>query len=880
MEETKPTPMMEQYLRIKKEHQDALLFFRLGDFYEMFFEDAEKASRILDIALTSRNKGEPERVPLCGVPHHSVTPYVHKLLQAGYKVAICDQMEDPSLAKGIVRREVVRVITPGTASDDGVLEADSNRYLVSLATGGGRWGLAVADVTTGEFRMTEVREVESLYEEVRRLAPKEILLPQHPGDLDGLGNLAGAIGAMANFLDPTLFDFAQAKSRIEEHDLWQAEHEEWPVALSAAGALIAYLCRNRVGEIRGLTRLESYRLDRHLIIDETARRHLELTETIDGNRSGSLLAVLDHTLTAMGRRRLKHWIQVPLQDRGEIVRRHDAVEELLGAPSLRESLRIAIRTIQDLERLRSRVLGGRVNARDLVQLRCALEALPPVLHLLQGSASGLLQELRQGIHPLPEVVDTILHALPDDPPLNPRPGSVIREGYSQELDEIRSGSRDTKQWIAALEAEERKRTGIASLKVRYNRVYGYYIEVSKPNLHLIPAHYTRKQSLVGAERFITPDLKEKESRLAASEEFMRKIEAGILEALVATVAERQAEILSTAQGVASLDVLLSLAEAACRQGYVRPLVDESTDLVIRAGRHPALEALEPAGRFVENDCLMDLDTNQILVLTGPNMAGKSTFLRQAALIVLMAQMGSFVPAAEARIGIVDRIFTRVGAGDRLSRGDSTFMVEMREVAEILRSATPRSLILLDEVGRGTSTFDGISIAWSVVEHLHDTPSLRSKTLFATHFHELTDLALTKPRVKNYNVAVREWGDEIVFLRKILPGGSSRSYGIHVAMLAGLPPSVIHRAREILFNLEKGEIGEAGSPRIAEKHAPSAEEQLELFSEGQALVEELRKIDINHLTPLEALQRLNALVQEASAVAPPAPRPRRGGELPC
>jgi DNA mismatch repair protein MutS len=859
MEETKLTPMMEQYLNIKRQHQDALLFFRLGDFYEMFFEDAEKASHILDIALTSRNKGEPDSVPLCGVPYHAVTPYIHKLLQAGHKVAICDQVEDPSEARGIVRREIVRVITPGTVTEDGLVESDRNSFLVAIHPFGEHYGLAVADVTTGEFRMTEVSGFSSLRQELVRIGPKEILVPQ---GMERAGELAEATGAMLNSLDPLRFQSTQAQKKIQEQSFWELHHAEWPVATGAAGALIGYLQENRVGEIQALGRLQAYRLDRHLILDETALRHLELLESIDGDRKGSLLSILDLTVTSMGHRKLRQWVRYPLQDVKEIHQRLDAVEEFLRSSSLREALRGQVQFVQDMERLRGRILGGRAQPRDLTSLRRTLEAIPGVLEMMEGCSCDLLGEVKKGIHPLPTLVEELRRALVDDSPLLPNAGGFIREGYCADLDELRRDSKDTKEWIARLEAEERKSTGIASLKVRYNRVYGYYIEVSNPNLHLVPEHYTRKQSLVGAERFVTPELKEKESRLTASEDFARKIETEVLQGLIAMVSRDHQEILATAESLGTLDVLQALAEVASRRGYVRPLVDDSTDLVIRGSRHPVVEALEPSGRFVQNDCSMDLDGNQIVILTGPNMAGKSTFLRQVALVVLIAQLGSFVPAAEARIGIVDRIFTRVGAGDRLTQGDSTFMVEMKEVAEILRSATPRSLIVLDEVGRGTSTFDGISIAWSVVEYLHDNPTIRSKTLCATHFHELTDLALTKSRVKNYNVAVKEWGEEVVFLRKILPGGASRSYGIHVARLAGLPPPVIHRAREILTNLESGELSEAGSPRLAEKHRSQDEHQLNLFTGGEAVMEELCKLDVNRMTPIEALERLNAFVQEA------------------
>jgi DNA mismatch repair protein MutS len=861
----KVTPMVQQYLRVKERYADAILLYRLGDFYEMFFEDAERASRILDLALTSRNKGDEARIPLCGVPHHSVQPYVQKLLEHGLKVAICEQVEDPATAKGIVERKVVRVISPGTVLEEESLDPRAPSYLAAVVTRSQRAALAVVDLSTGELRAAELESVEVACEELARLRPREVLVAA-----GSAGALAGRIPAAlrtsevapAEFSAERLQAWLEARGGAVASEAW----EKRPLASGALGSLLGYVEGQLVGTAH-LRAPELYEIEEFLVVDESSRRNLELVENAGGERAGSLLSVLDRTSTPMGARVLRRWVLYPLLDPARIGRRLDAVEEMVESSALRDDLGASLDGLGDLERLAGRVGGGTASPRDLVRLRHALGRADTVHGRLAAVRSERLRELRREIVSLPELRELVGHALVDVPPLSARQGDLIRSGYSAQVDELRSLRHDGKSWISALEARERSRTGIGSLKVRYNKVFGYYIEVTNPNLKLVPADYQRKQTVAGAERFVTPELKEYESKVLGAEERLRVLEAELFDDLVKEAAARLEEIVSCARGLAMLDALRSLAEAAVEGRYVRPTLDRSPVLEIHEGRHPVVERALPAGRFVPNDTDLDPDRAQIVVLTGPNMAGKSTYLRQNALITVMAQMGSFVPAAQARIGIADRVFTRVGAADDLAAGDSTFMVEMKETAHILSHLTPRSLVVLDEIGRGTSTFDGISIAWAVAEHLHASPA-RPKTLFATHFHELTDLAATAGRVVNFSVAVKEWRGDVVFLRRIVPGPASQSYGIHVARLAGVPEDVIRRAQEILRNLESGERDEAGQPRLAAR--PGGSSQLGLFAppslEAKAVVEALRAIDPLTLTPIEALGKLAELVERAKREA--------------
>ncbi len=862
------TPMMRQYLEIKSQYTDAILFFRLGDFYEMFLEDAVTASRVLDITLTCRNKGASEEIPLCGIPFHSCQPYIAKLVENGYKVAICEQVEDPREAKGIVKREVVRVVTPGLVVDTDTLQPKENNYLMALAPGEGRWGIAVLDITTGEFRVTETADRDGLASELTAVNPREVLLPdgEEGAALEkGLGHHLA--GRMVNPLPGWAFELDRAQGLLLDFFACSSLEgfgcAQLPGAISAAGAVLHYLEETQKGAISHIRALSTYHARDFMVLDEATRRNLELTATLQGGgKRGSLLGVLDRTVTAMGGRKLRKWINAPLVDVERIRQRHRAVAELVEKSLIREDLRTALDGVYDLERLNAKISMATANAKDLVALRTSLDRLPAVLDLLGSLESPLLGELRGAIDPLEDICETVARAIVDDPPFVLREGGLIRDGFAPDLDELRSISREGKGFIARLESQERERTGIGSLKVRFNKVFGYYIEVSKTQISRVPDDYQRKQTLANAERYITPSLKEYEEKVLGAEDRIVQIEYDLFQQVRQQVALQGGRIQETADRLASLDVLVSLAEIAHERNYVAPQMDDSGDLHITDGRHPVIEAMSLSERFVPNDVVMDTRENQLLIITGPNMAGKSTFMRQVALIVLMAQMGSLVPARSATIGLVDRIFTRVGASDNLARGQSTFMVEMTEAANILNHATPRSLIVLDEIGRGTSTFDGISIAWAVAEYLHDNSQVAAKTLFATHYHELTDLALTRERVKNYNIAVKEWNEQIIFLRKIVKGGASHSYGIQVARLAGLPKAVIERAREVLRNLESGEYETQGQPRLARgKQAakPKAAPQLSLFDSGpDPLRQRLEEVDVAVLTPLEALNLLDQL----------------------
>ena len=850
--------MMHQYLRIKERYRDAILFFRLGDFYEMFFEDAETASRILDIALTSRNKNEDSAVPLCGVPYHSAEPYIRKLLDAGLKVAVCEQVEDPKTAKGVVQREVVRVITPGTVTSADALDARDNNFLAAVYEGRGDFGLAVTDITTGEFRFTQLADEQFLFDEISRVKPSELLVAERAPALRE--QLQKAFPAVHLTLLADSFFSETATSRLVNEHVPGAAN--WHEGIRAASAVVGYLESNAADSLQVLRDLEPYVASSYLVLDETTRINLELVSNYQGDRKGSLLAVIDRTLTPMGARRLRQCLLYPLLDEQAIRDRHEGVQELVDQFQTRQELKLWLRKMGDLERLSGRVVAGSALPRDLVAIRHTLDHVGAVRRELSPCNSTILKALQTKIAELPEVVSLIESAIIDAPPLSVKEGGFIRAGFDAELDEIRGMRAHAKEWIAHFEAGERRRTGIQSLKVRYNRVFGYYIEVTKSHLKAVPEDYIRKQTLANGERYITPELKEYEAKILNSQELIEKLEIALLARVREQVAVHFVALKEMSVALAMLDVLLSFAEVAESQHFTRPRVNNGFALIIREGRHPVVEATLGRGGFVPNDSILDPASNQILLLTGPNMAGKSTYMRQVALIVILAQMGSFVPATEARIGIADRIFTRIGAADSLARGESTFMVEMKETANILHHATERSLILLDEVGRGTSTFDGISIAWAVAERLHDMPG-RPRTLFATHYHELTDLARTKERIRNFNFSVKEWQGDVIFLRNLVEGAASHSYGIHVGRLAGLPSAVIERAKQILQNLESGEAD--GKRADTEKRGTDLDEpvQMALFgSMERKLSEELRKLDVSHLSPIEALNLLHKWSEEA------------------
>ncbi len=858
------TPAMRQYLEIKAQVPDCILFFRMGDFYEMFFEDAVLASKLLEITLTSRDKGKEDSVPLCGFPWHAASSYIARLIEKGYKVAICEQMEDPRLAKGIVKREVVRVITPGLVVDADNLEAKENNFLAGIALRGEAFGLAFLDISTGEFRVTEIADRNLFIDEVIRHGFRELVLEEHLKDALLETILTRELeGCVINRFPRDWFEPSASLGILGEHfsaeTIAQLEPGRHAAMIAAAGAVLRYVRETQKEYVGHINHISRYHAESFLILDDTAKRNLELFVTTQGGtREGTLFHVLDETLTAMGGRRLRWWLSHPLLDVAKIRERHSAVGSIREEHLLRQDLRKALSGLYDMERLGARISIGVANGRDLVALRSSLRVLPGLKRLLAGIEAPPIAAIRDGIDEMPEILDLLERAVVDDPPLTVREGGILREGYDTELDRILSVARDGKSWIAALEEKERQRTGIANLRVGFNNVFGYYIEVTKSQTAAVPAEYVRKQTLVNAERYINEELKEYEQTVLHAEEKRRQREYDLFAELRERIADEIRRIQKSASALADLDAVASLAEVAEKYNYCRPVVDEDDRIEIRDGRHPVVERMPLSEGFVPNDLLLDRGENRLLVITGPNMAGKSTFIRQAAHMVILAQMGSFIPAAEARIGLVDRVFTRVGAADILAKGQSTFMVEMMEVANILKSATPRSLILLDEVGRGTSTFDGLSIAWAVAEHIHDATRLGSRTLFATHYHQLTDLSLTRDGVANYYIAVKEWGDRIIFLRKIMKGATNRSYGIQVAKLAGVPDEVIGRAKEVLENLEKGELDEVGMPTLArrKKGEKRVKGQLSLFADEESLVlSEIAATDIHTLTPIEAMNRI-------------------------
>lgn len=861
------TPAMKQYVEIKEQHKDCILLFRMGDFYEMFFEDAVTAAKVLDIALTSRNKGKEDSVPLCGFPYHAASTYIAKLIERGFKVAICEQMEDPKDAKGIVRREVVRIVTPGLIVDADNLEASENNFLAALSIGGmdGAFGLAFLDISTGEFRVAESHDGEFFLADISGLDFREVIVPEDCREDRFLRPfLQGANRCCVNYFSAVYFDHDEALSRLQEYftgdQLKQLKMERHPAMVAAAGAVLRYVEETQKNTPRHINDIQWYETDSYLILDENAKRNLEIFTTIaDRGKQGTLFHVLNETVTSMGARRLRWWLNYPLVLPERIRERLSAVSEIREQHLLRENLRRSLARVYDLERLGGRISLGVANGRDLIALKTSLQMLPEIRSLLRERESFLITSICAGIDEMSEILELIEKSIVDDAPLTLREGGIIKEGYDRELDELISVMRDGKQWIAALEEKERKRTGINSLKVGFNSVFGYYIEITRTNAGLVPDDYVRKQTLVNAERYINQELKEYEYTVLNAENLRREREYALFATIRDQVGQEIRRLQTTASRIADLDALVSLAEVAEKYNYTCPTVDGEDKIEIRDGRHPVVERMPLPDGFVPNDVSLDLDKNRLLIITGPNMAGKSTYIRQVALIALLAQMGSFVPAAKAHIGVADRVFTRIGAADILTRGQSTFMVEMDEVAGILKNATPRSLIILDEVGRGTSTFDGLSIAWAVAEYIHDAEHLRARTLFATHYHQLTDLAITKEGAKNFNIAVKEWGNSIIFLRKIMEGGTNRSYGIQVAKIAGLPDEVTQRAKEILDNLEKGELDEVGMPKIARGKRTTGKyrKQLSLFlDDDELIINELKCLNITNMTPLSALNLLS------------------------
>ena len=862
------SPMMQQYMNIKERYPGALLFFRLGDFYEMFFEDALLASRELELTLTGRDCGLAERAPMCGVPHHSVQNYIARLLEKGHKVAICEQMQDPAEVKGLVERDVVRVITPGTVIEQGLLDERANSYLLALCLERDTAGLAFADVSTGEFYAYELTGAASrLADELARIAPKEIIA-NDAAIMAGL-ELDAPLTAYAG----RAFAYTAAREALLAHfqvqSLMSFGLEDDKLAVCAAGALMAYLGETQKNALQHVATLRRYRPEELLLLDRAARRNLELTQSLRGQgKRGTLLALLDQTATAMGGRLLRAWVEQPLHDVTAIGARQDAVAALLDDHVRMHSLHEELRGIFDVERLLSKLSYRTLHARDALALCASLQKLPAVLALLQALPdAALLRHAQEAIDPMEELTALLARAISPDAPLALADGNVIADGYDAELDALRRASVEGKQWIADLEAQEREATGIKNLRVQYNRVFGYYFEVTKSNYELVPYRFTRKQTLANSERFTTPELAEIERKILGAQDKALKLEQLLFIDIRQQISVCLPCLQRTAEGLKLLDALLSLALSASRYGYVRPEVADDGILHIVDGRHPVVEQALGGGRFVPNDTEMDDAENRMLIVTGPNMAGKSTYMRQVALIALLAHIGSFVPARSAHIGLVDRIFTRIGASDDLASGQSTFMVEMNEMANILRNATSRSLILLDEIGRGTSTFDGLSIAWAVVEHLCDPQRVGAKTLFATHYHELSELEGRLPGVVNFRVSVKEHGEDVIFLRKIVRGGADKSFGIHVARLAGLPQPVLLRAQEVLARLEAADVNQASiGQNILEEGRREQNEQVSLFTApSTAIIEELRGLDVMSMTPMDAMNLLFALRERARRV---------------
>ena len=869
------TPMMQHYLQTKKENPGCILFYRLGDFYEMFFDDAVLVSRELELTLTGKSCGMEERAPMCGIPYHALDNYLSRLVNKGYKVAICEQVEDPKEAKGMVKREVVRIVTPGTNIDNMALDETKNNYIMSIAFVDDKYGIAVADVTTADFLVTEL-DSKKLLDEIYKYNPSEIvcneafLVSGFP-----LDEIRERLHLVVSSLDAVYFDEKLSTDLLLKHfktnSLESLGLREFEIGTIAAGALLKYLYEIQKSSLEHMTHIRPYINGNYMMLDHATRRNLELVETLrEKQKRGSLLWVLDKTKTAMGARTLRSYIEQPLNDYDEIIRRHKAIEEINRQMITREELREYLNPIYDLERIMTKVIYQTANPRDLLAFKTSIAMLPPIKSLLADYRGDLLRQICEDLDPLEDLHALIDASISEDPPISVRDGDIIKDGYSEDIDHYRDAKTKGKQWLADLEIKEREKTGIKNLKVKYNKVFGYYLEVTNSYKDLVPDYFIRKQTLANAERYFTPELKELEDTILGAEDKLTTLEYEYFREIREHIASQIERIQKTAKAVANLDVFLSLAYVAETNHYCKPRMNKKGIIDIKSGRHPVVEKMIPNDMFIENDVYQDNQKHRVSIITGPNMAGKSTYMRQVALIVLMAQIGSFVPAKEANIGIVDRIFTRVGASDDLASGQSTFMVEMNEVANILRNATSHSLLILDEIGRGTSTFDGLSIAWAVVEYISDTKLLGAKTLFATHYHELTELEGKLDGVNNYCIAVKENGDDIVFLRKIIPGGADKSYGIQVAKLAGLPDTVIERAKQIVEELSTNDIVETARNIAAQSgdNAAKKPEKLDEVDLGQMslfdtvknddIIKELEELDITNITPMEALNKLDEL----------------------
>ncbi|WP_330597947.1 DNA mismatch repair protein MutS [[Ruminococcus] torques] len=871
------TPMMKQYMETKSQYQDCILFYRLGDFYEMFFEDALTASRELEITLTGKNCGQEEKAPMCGVPYHAVEGYLNRLVAKGYKVAICEQVEDPKTTKGIVKREVVRIVTPGTNLDTQALDETKNNYIMCIVYIADRYGVSVADISTGDYFVTEIPDSAKLLDEIYRFSPSEIICNEafymSGVDMDGMKD---RLGITIYSLESWYFDDEVCRKKLLEHfevssfaGLGLADYD---CGIISAGALLQYLLETQKNSLSNLTHITPYAAGKFMMIDSSTRRNLELCETLrEKQKRGSLLWVLDKTKTAMGARTLRKYVEQPLIDKTEIIRRLDAVQELKEQAISREEIREYLSPVYDLERLITKIAYGSANPRDLTAFRSSLEMLPALLYILQEMKAELLKDLAVDLDPLEDLCILVKKAIREDPPIAMKEGNIINDGYNEEVDKLRRAKSDGKDWLAKLENDEREKTGIKNLKIKYNKVFGYYLEVTNSYKEMVPEYYTRKQTLANAERYITPELKELEDMILGAEDKLYALEYELYSEVRDLIASQIERIQKTAKAVAALDAFASLALVAERNNYVRPKINEKGVIDIKEGRHPVVERMIPNEMFISNDTYLDDKKHRISIITGPNMAGKSTYMRQTALIALMAQIGSFVPAKSANIGLSDRIFTRVGASDDLASGQSTFMVEMTEVANILRNATSKSLLILDEIGRGTSTFDGLSIAWAVIEYIGDSRLLGAKTLFATHYHELTELEGKIDNVNNYCIAVKEKGDDIVFLRKIVKGGADKSYGIQVAKLAGVPELVIGRAKEIVEELSDEDItarvSEIASKERVVKKKPKVKKyddvdiaQMSLFDtvKDDDVLEELKNLDVGNMTPIDALNTIYRL----------------------
>ncbi len=866
--------MMQHYLQTKKEHEDCILFYRLGDFYEMFFDDALTASKELELTLTGKQCGMEERAPMCGVPFHAADTYINRLISKGYKVAICEQISDPKLSKGMVERKVIRIVTPGTNMDSASLDESKNNYLMCIYCDEACFGVSTADVSTGDYFVTEINTTEKLMDEILKFQPSEIICNEalFLSNLD-MNKLREKLNISVTALDSWYFTDETAKGMLCQHfhlngvdGLGLADYLSGTLA---AGALLKYLYETQMNSLENMTSIHPYSTSAFMVLDSATRRNLELVETMrEKNKKGSLLWVLDKTKTAMGARLLRSWVEQPLIEKSAIEERFDAIEELNSSIISREELSEYLGPIYDLERLITRISYQTANPRDLLAFKNSLHMLPPIRMVLSEFHAKALVDLYEAMDGLEDIFGWIDEALVEDPPLTVHDGNIIKDGYFEEVDRLRKAKTDGKSWLADIEASEREKTGIKNLRIKYNKVFGYYLEVTNSYKDLVPDYYTRKQTLTNAERYITPQLKELEETILGAEDKLIQLEYELFRSLRDRITKEIERIQRTAKAVAGLDVLLSLAKVAENQHYCRPKINEKGQLTIKDGRHPVVEKMMGNDRFIPNDTYLDNNQNRISIITGPNMAGKSTYMRQTALIVLMAQIGSFVPAASADIGLVDRIFTRVGASDDLASGQSTFMVEMNEVANILRNATAKSLLILDEIGRGTSTFDGLSIAWAVVEHISNPKLLGAKTLFATHYHELTELEGKLEAVNNYCIAVKENGDDIVFLRKIVKGGADRSYGIQVAKLAGVPDSVINRAKEICQELIDNNITcgveSMSSGKNVHKKVKKLDEvdqnQISLFDTiaDDDIIKEIKELDLGNYTPIEALNKLYEL----------------------